>query len=67
VHEHGAADLFGEPAREGDAVPFNDEIHVGRPGAGQQIPNEAADRIGRGGHPLADLAGHAQEPHPGVG
>ena len=34
----------------------------GGAGAGQQVPDEAAHRVGRRAQPLADLAGHAQEP-----
>ena len=64
VHEDGAADLLGEPPREGDAVAFDDEIHVGGHHARQQVSHEAAHRVGRRPQPLADLAGHAQEPDP---
>ncbi len=38
----------------------------GGAGAGQQVADEAADRVGRRAQPLADLAGHAQEPRSGV-
>src|SRR6266511_841089 len=66
MDDQAPAELLAELAREGHAVALHQEVHVRRGDLEQKIANEAAHGEDRGAQSFANLAGHAEQPEPGL-